>query len=123
MKNETKRMIDDRFPIGEITRIKTRLGKEDLMSIKYNNLEARVEKMEDNIALILKNQASQTQLLQQILNTNTNVQALDANKQGENEGVVHETSSEKITGEGDGAASPRKKRMVKFTSHTNDSTT
>ena len=60
MKDETKRIIDDRLSLDEMTRVKTRLGKEEFFLVKYSNLEARFEKIEDNIALILKNQATQT---------------------------------------------------------------
>ena len=63
IKNETKKILDDRLPLGDITRIKSRLGKEDVYSSNINSLEARVEKMEDNIAKILQNQATQTAML------------------------------------------------------------
>ena len=37
IKNETKNILDDRIPIGDITRIKSRLGSEDVYSSKINN--------------------------------------------------------------------------------------
>ena len=122
IKHETKKILDDRLPLGDITRIKFRLVKEDVYSNKINSLEARVEKMEDNIAKILQNQATQTAMLQQLLNTNTNVHSLDANKKGETDVEVHEPVTEKITGEGDVTAALRKKKMLEISSTSSQAT-
>ena len=87
-----------------------------------NSLEARVEKMEDNMAKILQNQATQTAMLQQLLNTNTNVHSIDANKKGETDVEVHEPATEKITGEGDVTAALRKKKMLEISSTSSQTT-
>ena len=62
-------------------------------------------------------------MLQQIINTNTDVHALDANKKGENDVVVYETSTEKSIGEGYDATAPRKKKLLPISSSVNESTT
>ena len=116
IKHETKIILDDRLPIGEITKIKSRLASEDAYSSKISSLEYRMGKMEDNMAKILKNQATQTAMLQQILNTNINVLSLDANKKGETNVEVHEPAVKKITREGDESATLRKKKMLAISS-------